>query len=161
MVVSVFALLVSFTFDGHTVTEGNRWVTGAVDMIHVLAASIWAGGVVAFSIVLWRRHRRAEPSNGLDLALRFSTIAGAGLALAGMAGVVLAATILDEVSQLWTTPWGGLLVAKTLTVAAAAAVGTYNHFVVIPRMSQHPDDDGQSARIRKTATIEAILLILV
>ena len=99
----VVALLASFTFDGHTVSAGNRWVTGAVDMIHVVAASLWAGGVVAFSVVLWRRHRRAERLNGLELALRFSTIAGAGLALAGIAGTVLAVIILDEVSQLWTT----------------------------------------------------------
>lgn len=159
--VPVTALLVSFTFDGHTVTEGNRWVTGAVDMIHVVAASIWAGGVVAFSVVLWRRHRRAERLNGLELALRFSTVAGAGLALAGIAGTVLAAIILDEVSELWTTPWGRLLVAKTLAVATAAAVGTYNHFVVIPWMSRHPDDDTRSMRIRNTATGEAILLVAV
>ena len=157
----VVALLASFTFDGHTVTEGNRWITGAVDMIHVVAAAIWAGGVVAFSVVLWRRHRRAERLNGLDLALRFSTIAGAALALAGIAGTVLAAIILDEVSQLWTTPWGRLLVAKTLAVVMAAAVGTYNHFVVIPWMNQHPDDDGRSVRIRNTATAEAILLVAV
>lgn len=160
-VVLVVALLVSFTFHGHTVTEGNRWVTGAVGMLHVVAASIWAGGVVAFAVVLWRRHRRAERLNGLELALRFSTIAGAGLALAGIAGTTLAVIILDEASQLWTTPWGRLLVAKTLAVATAAAVGTYNHFIVIPWMKQHPDDDARSVRIRNTTTAEAILLVVV
>jgi len=157
----LLALLASFTFDGHTVTEGNRWITGAIDMVHVVAASIWAGGVVAFSVVLWRRNQRGEQLNGLELAIRFSTIAGAGLALAGIAGTVLAAIILDQVSQLWTTPWGRLLVAKILAVATAAAVGTYNHFVVIPWMNQHPSDDSRSVRIRNTATIEAILLFAV
>jgi copper transport protein len=156
----VIALLASFAFDGHTATEGNRWITGAVDMIHVLGASIWAGGVVALAVVLWRRHRRAERLNGLELALRFSTIAGAALVLAGIAGAGLSAIILDEVSQLWTTPWGRLLVAKTLAVAAAAAVGIYNHFIVIPWMSQHPNDDTRSVRIRNTATAEAVLLVV-
>jgi copper transport protein len=159
--VLVLALLASFTFDGHTVTEGNRWITGAVDMVHVVAASIWAGGVVAFCVVLWRRHRRYERLNGLELALRFSVIAGAGLAVAGIAGTILAGIILDDISQLWSTAWGRLLVVKTLAVAAAASVGTYNHFVVIPWMSQHPNDDGRSVRIRNTATAEAILLIMV
>ncbi len=157
----VIVLLASFTFDGHTVTEGNRLVTGALDMIHVLAASIWAGGVVALSVVLWRRHRRGEPLNGLELALRFSTIAGPALALAGLGGVALAVTILDEVSQLWTTPWGRLLVVKTAAVATAAAIGAYNHFVAIPFMNQDPGDRARSIRIRNTATTEAIVLIAV
>lgn len=159
--VAVILLLVSFTFDGHTVTEGNRWVTGAVDMIHVVAASIWAGGVVAFAVVLWRRYRRQERLGGLEMALRFSVIAGAALAVAGIAGTVLAVIILDSVSQLWTTPWGRLLIAKTVAVAAAASLGTYNHFVVIPWMNAHPNDDGRSVRIRNTATGEAILLLVV
>ncbi|MDH3293510.1 MAG: copper resistance protein CopC/CopD, partial [Acidimicrobiia bacterium] len=94
-VVAVVLLLVSFTLDGHTVTEGNRWITGAVDMIHVVAASVWAGGVVAFAVVLWRRHRRRERLGGLEMALRFSVIAGAALAVAGIAGTVLAVIILD------------------------------------------------------------------
>ena len=126
-VVAVIVLLGSFTFDGHTVTEGNRFVTGAVDMIHVVAASIWAGGVVALSVVLWRRYRRGERLNGLEMALRFSVIAVAG----GTA------------------------------VVAAASLGSYNHFVVIPWMNAHPDDDHRSVRIRNTATGEAMLLVVV
>lgn len=161
IVASVMVLLASFTFDGHTVTEGNRWITGAVDMVHVVAGSIWAGGVVAFSVVLWRRYRRKERLNGLEMALRFSVIAGVALAIAGLAGTILAAIILDAVSELWTTPWGRLLIAKTIAVAAAASLGTYNHFVVIPWMNAHPDDDGRSVKIRNTATGEALLLIAV
>ncbi len=160
-VVAVLVLLASFTFDGHTVTEGNRFVTGAVDMVHVVAASIWAGGVVAFAVVLWRRYRRGERLNGLEMALRFSVIAGAALAVAGVAGTVLAAIILDSVPELWTTPWGRLLMAKTAAVIAAASLGSYNHFVVIPWMNAHPGDDARSVRIRNTATGEAILLVVV
>ncbi|MDH4280574.1 MAG: copper resistance protein CopC/CopD, partial [Acidimicrobiia bacterium] len=158
---AVILLLASFTFDGHTVTEGNRWVTGAIDMIHVVAASIWAGGVAAFAVVLWRRYRRRERLGGLEMALRFSVVAGVALAAAGLAGTILAVIILESVSDLWTTPWGRLLMAKTVAVAAAASLGTYNHFVVIPWMNAHPDDDTRSVRIRNTATGEAVLLAAV
>ena len=37
----------------------------------------------------------------------------------------------------------------------------YNHFVVIPWMNAHPSDDARSARIRTTATGEALLLVVV
>lgn len=161
VIASILVLLASFTFDGHTVTEGNRWITGAVDMVHVVAGSIWAGGVVAFAVVLWRRHRRSHRLNALELAVRFSVIAGAALAAAGVAGTVLAAIILDSVSELWTTPWGQLLIAKFIAVAAAASLGTYNHFVVIPWLHDHPADDTRSIKLRNTATAEAALLVIV
>lgn len=157
----VVALLASFTFDGHTVTEGNRWITGAVDMVHVVAGAVWAGGVLAFAIVLWRRYRRRVRLDALELALRFSVIAGASLAAAGVAGTVLAIIILDRLSELWTTPWGLLLMAKFMAVAAAGAVGTFNHFIVIPYMEADPDDDRRSLLLRNTATGEAILLCVV
>ncbi|MDH5522163.1 MAG: CopD family protein, partial [Acidimicrobiia bacterium] len=80
---------------------------------------------------------------------------------AGLAGTILAVIILESVSDLWTTPWGRLLMAKTVAVAAAASLGTYNHFVVIPWMNAHPDDDTRSVRIRNTATGEAVLLAAV
>ncbi len=159
--VAVVLLLASFTFDGHTVTEGNRWVTGVVDMVHVMAASIWAGGVVAFAVVLWRRYLRRERLGGLEMALRFSVVAGAALAVAGLAGTILAVIIIESVSDLWATPWGRLLIAKTAAVAAVASLGTYNHVVVIPWMNAHPHDDTRSVRIRNTATVEAILLVAV
>jgi hypothetical protein len=55
-----------------------------------------------------------------------------------------------------------LLASFTRTVAAAAvSLGAYNHFVVIPWMSEHPGDDRRSVRIRNTATGEAILLLVV
>ena len=161
VVFSITALLVSFTFDGHTVSEGQRWITGAVDMVHVVAGAIWAGGVLALAIVLWRRSRRGARLDALELAVRFSVIAGAALAAAGVAGTVLAVIILDSVSELWTTPWGLLLIGKFTAVAATAALGTFNHFVVIPWMEADPGDDSRSLLLRTTATAEASLLCVV
>lgn len=162
VVLALSALLaVSYTFDGHTITEGNRWLTGAADVTHVVAASIWAGGVLAFALVLRARHQRAERLNGLELALRFSTVAGAALVAAGAAGAALTVIIVDDVSQLWSTPWGRLLAAKILAVAAAAAVGAYNHFVVIPWMERHSAADDRSQRIHRTVGVEAALLLVV
>lgn len=165
ILVAVAALLVSWTFDGHTATEGERWVTATVDVFHITAASIWAGGVFALSLVLWFRHRRAEHANALPAVLRFSTIAGASVAVAGLAGLVLAVVIIDQPSQLWSTPWGRVLIVKTLAVAAAAAVGAYNHFVMIPWLDHDHDHDSahdaQSVRILTTVIIEAFLLAAV
>lgn len=99
-------MVVSFTFDGHTVTEGNRWITAAVDMVHVAAGAVWAGGVLALAGVLWSRHRRGEGLGAQELALRFSVVAAGAVVVAGIAGTVLAVVILDSPSDLWATPLG-------------------------------------------------------
>ncbi len=161
LAIASLVLMTSFTFDGHTVTAGNRWLTGAVDVVHVMAGSIWAGGVAALAIVLWQRRRHLEQLKTLELAVRFSTIAGAAVAAAGVAGTILAVIILDSVSEIWSTPWGLSLVAKFVAVLAAASLGAYNHFVVIPWMEAQPSEDRRSVRLRNTVTGEAALLVVV
>lgn len=161
LVIAVVVLLGSFTLDGHTVTEGNRWVTGAVDVVHVLAGSVWAGGVVALAGIYWLRHRRREPLQALELAVRFSVLAAAAVSVAGIAGSALTVIILDEISELWSTSWGLLLLAKAVAVTAAGSFGAYNHFVLIPGLQASPANDGSWSKLRTTVTVEASVLLLV
>ena len=51
-------VIASFAFDGHTVTEGPRWLHSVASVSHVGAAAVWSGGVVLLADLLWRRHRR-------------------------------------------------------------------------------------------------------
>lgn len=161
MVLAVLGLLLSYTFDGHTVSEGNRWFTGLVDTVHVAAGAVWVGGVFALAWVLWSRHRRGVQLRALELAVRFSVIAGAALVVAGLAGSVLAVIILDSPAELWSTPWGRLLAIKFLAVGTAAALGAFNHFMVIPWMNDDPNDETRSIWLRNMVTGEATVLGLV
>ena len=159
-------LLASFAFDGHTVTEGSRWLTVVVDAAHVGASATWAGGVFFLAAILWKRRGDETEHGGPDgweLAVRFSVIAGGSLAVAGLAGIALTATILDSVTHLWTTPWGRSLVAKTVLVAVAAGIGAYNHFVVIPSLGPGSGFEaaGPGRRPRRLVSIEAAVLLLV
>ena len=56
--VGVVLVLVSFWFDGHTVSKGVRPLHALVNTVHVAAGSIWVGGVVSLCAVAWARHRR-------------------------------------------------------------------------------------------------------
>ncbi|MDH3303492.1 MAG: CopD family protein [Acidimicrobiia bacterium] len=161
LLLGTLAVLASYAFDGHTVREGAWLVTGLVDAVHVLAGAVWAGGVTALALVLWRRYRRQEPLRALELAVRFSVLASAALTAAGVAGAILVFLILDAPSQLWTTSWGALLVAKVGMVLVAAALGAYNHFTVIPWMHDDPHDDARANRLRLVVTAEAMVLAAV
>ena len=164
-VFGAFALLASYLFDGHTVTEGIRWITALIDVVHVAAGAIWAGGLVMLVHVVWRRHRRGADARALQLAVRFSVVAALALVTAGIAGTILTSIILDSPSDLWATSWGRFLLAKVAVVAAAGAAGGYNHRVLIPKLANVPAEDiSVNEEFRRTATLEGIgmgLIILI
>ncbi|MEL7209009.1 MAG: CopD family protein, partial [Actinomycetota bacterium] len=156
---AMLLLLVAPTFDGHTVTSGRRLVTALVDVVHVAAGAVWVGGLVGLLVIVSGRARRHTPTGALRLGMRFSTVAALALALAGVAGVALATTVLDGVGQLVTTGWGRVLTVKIVLVAVAGAIGAYNHFQVLrsvpPSEFDHPVVAG---RLRRTVTIEVVVL---
>lgn len=154
-------LALSFLFDGHTVSEGPRWLHGFANLVHVVTAATWAGGVVMLAFVIARRRRRGVDTRALQLGVRFSVVAIVALVAAAVAGVALTVVILDSVSEIWTTPWGQLLVLKVLLVSVAAAGGAYNHRVIVPELERAPNDAELATRFRTVVTVEAVALAAV
>ena len=159
--VGAVLLAVSFLFDGHTVSEGPRWLHAVANVVHVTTAATWAGGVVMLALVIARRHRRNADLRALQLAVRFSVVATIALVSAAAAGTALTVVILDSVSELWSTPWGRLLIAKVLVVGVAAVGGGYNHRIVIPTLERSPDDDAVAHQFRTIVTLEAVAMVAV
>ncbi|WP_040491341.1 copper resistance CopC/CopD family protein [Ilumatobacter nonamiensis] len=154
-------MVISFWFDGHTVSKGWRPLHAVTNSVHVAAGSIWVGGVVAMVAVVWSRRRRGRPSRALDLVVRFSTVAAVALAAVVVAGLIMAVSILDSFGDLTGTEWGQLLLLKSGAVGLAALCGAYNHFRLLPALNSDPDDPLLSGRLRSVLTSEAILLVFV
>jgi copper transport protein len=95
-------------------------------------------------------------------------VAAVSVAVVGAAGVVLAVEILERPEQLWESAWGLLLLAKIGVVAVVGAIGTYNHFRVVPRLESRrfrrrgARKAGQVLRrsaVRETSLMVVIVLI--
>ncbi|WP_419851453.1 copper resistance D family protein [Candidatus Poriferisocius sp.] len=151
-------VIASFAFDGHTVTEGPRWLHSIASVSHVSAAAVWSGGVVLLADLLWRRHRRG--ADVIRPLMRFSRMAASALVLAGAAGTVMAILVLNRFADLWSTPWGRLLLAKIALVAVAAAIGGHNRWVLIPAVERH-GEPAVHRRLRRAAVVEAVALLCV
>ena len=120
---------------GHSNTAEPRWVVVTADVAHLAAAAAWVGGVVAMGALLHHRRREGRALDAALIGARFSVVAAVSVAVVGAAGVVLAVEILDRPEQIWESAWGLLLLAKIAVVAVVGALGAYNHFRVVPRLT--------------------------
>jgi copper transport protein len=154
-------VLISFWFDGHTVSEGPWAIHSAVNLVHLGAAAVWGGGVFAMTTVAWMRHRRAERTDLAAMVVRFSSTATVALAAVVVAGLLMTWMILDSPGDLFGTRWGQVLIAKVAVVSVAAGLGAYNHFRLRPRLEQRPDDATLAKALRTTLTVESVAFMVV
>lgn len=152
-------VIVSYSFDGHTVTEGPRLLHAAANATHVTAAAVWSGGLVLLADLLRRRRRDAGLVGPL---MRFSQLASVSLVLAGVAGTVMALLVMDRFADLWSTGWGRLLIAKVALVALAAVIGARNRWVHMPAAARHVSLQAQplvQQRLFRAVSTEAAVLV--
>jgi copper transport protein len=114
---------VTFTGSGHAAPDGLT--ARAVDAAHVMAFGVWVGGLAALVVV----GTVAGPRPAAAVFAAFSRIAlGAVVVLVGT-GAVNGVLRLSSWSQLWSTGYGQVLLAKLALVAVAllAAAGSRRH----------------------------------
>lgn len=133
LTVAGLAVLAGFTLEGHTLTTDPVWLVVAADLTHLVAAAAWTGGLAVLLAALRDGRARGDLLASVAATDRFSVLAGRALA-----GVVLTGGALTwfEVRALRAvdTPYGWLLVAKIVLVAAVAALGAWNHQRLVPAL---------------------------
>ncbi|MCW2739494.1 CopD family protein, partial [Nocardioides sp.] len=137
---------------GHTRAATPEALVIGVDVLHLVAGTLWLGGLVAVALVLGDLATR-DDAGALVLA-RFSTWAAGILAVLVVAGSVLAWRIAGSWGALLDTGYGGLLLVKVLLVAVAIALASWNRFSLLPRR-----DAG--ALVVRTTFAEAGVLVAV
>lgn len=134
---------------GHSRAYGPSWLVIGTDILHVLAGSIWFGGLIGLVIVLAATRRR--PKLGVLALARFSTLAAGVLAVLLASGTVLAWRIVGSWADLFGTTYGLLLLAKIALVAVASGVAGWNRFVLLPRVRDaaigEPSSGARSRRL--------------
>lgn len=164
LTIGVFGIVVgalSFATDGHTVSRGNALINASLDVVHVLAAGVWVGGIVGLFVLTLLRRRGLETAPLAPTIVRFSTVATLSIVTVAAAGVGMSFLVVDTVGDYFTTSWGRLLLLKVALVAVAAGLGAYNHFVVVPALEVDPADDVMVSRARRTVSAEAGILLAV
>jgi len=136
---------------GHSSGLGDHALALSAGVAHVVAATLWIGGVVALGV-----HAVSRDIPFARAAQRFAPFGLASIALVALSGVGNAYARLDYAEQLITTPYGELVIVKSLLVISLAVIGWIIRRKIIARLG---DRSGVMAFAR-VAGIELVIMAL-
>lgn len=145
--VALVALL-PLALTGHSGTASNHETAVDAQAVHLVAATVWVGGLAGLAVL--RRRLGAQLAVAVG---RFSTLAAWCFALVALSGVVGAMVRLDGLAGL-ATPYGALLAAKVVVLAALGALGWQQRRRVVAAL------DSSTARGRVFARLVVGELVL-
>jgi putative copper export protein len=107
---------------GHALDPGRSWIEVPLDLLHVVAAALWIGGLFALALVAPRDG--GSPALLAAAARRFSKLAVGSIVVLALTGAGRALAELSAVSQLWTTGYGRAILVKTGLFALLVGLGS-------------------------------------
>lgn len=162
----------SLALDGHSLTQSPIALIFVGDVVHVVAAAAWVGGLVALWSLVRARRRADDPEGAAQLVAGFSRLATWSLLALLAAGSAMSWVTVRAARALTTTGYGWTLLAKVALVAVLMVVGLYNKRRLVPAIvaardsetAEDADDltrrvgDGAWLRLRQTLRLEAVLM---
>ncbi len=148
-------LLAGLSLSGHdAVDPGSSLATELADWVHISAASLWLGGLLALAATwgVWPERRG-------QVFVRFSRLATVLVALVLAAGTYLALVRVPQLRDLWTQRYGVVLLVKISLVLAAVAWGAVHQFLVRPRLASA--SAGSLGRVGRSLAGESLVGIAV
>jgi len=150
---------------GHARTESHPGLGVPSVAVHLLAVSIWVGGLAAVVVLgasAWSKVPR-EDRNPLvrHVVTRFSRLALVAVGALVATGTLNAVLDLAGLSDLWRTTYGRVLSAKIALLVVALAFGAW-HLWIAPRRLAATDPAGAASRsFRLSTTAELVVLTAV
>jgi putative copper resistance protein D len=133
------AYLGSLAFAGHG-QEGlgfERNIHLAADVLHLIAAGLWLGGLIPLALLLvyLRRFREeAWTSAACNAASRFSNLGIFAVGVLLISGTINASFLIGGMHSLVDTRYGQLLLLKTTLFAAMVCLAGFNRQCLLPRL---------------------------
>jgi copper transport protein len=164
MAASAVGLVLSVADIGHAATESHPRLAVPSVAVHLLAVSVWVGGLAALVTVGAQAWTALEPHERRSLlghvVPRFSRLALISVAVLVATGTVNAVLDLARVSDLWDTTYGRVLSTKIGLLAVALAFGAWHLWVVPRRLAGGDRADSAVRSFRRTTGVEIAVLAL-
>jgi cytochrome c oxidase assembly factor CtaG/putative copper export protein len=114
-------------FTGHASGAGNHQIAVTSLSVHVAAAALWAGGLLA--LVMLRRSRSLP-----DAVARYSRMALACFVAVGISGLANAWVRLGHIDELWRSTYGVLVLGKLAALVILGGIGAAHRARTLPAL---------------------------
>jgi copper transport protein len=145
---------------GHAAQTAPRGLSLLLDWSHLLAASIWIGGLAGL-LVLWRALPAATRTPGLALVVpRFSNVALASVILLIASGTGAAIVHMPTLGSMWQTSYGQAMLVKIGLLLGAMGLAAVNLLRTKQRLGDEKPETAASAGrlLRQLVGGEAVLV---
>jgi putative copper resistance protein D len=155
-------LLISLGWIGHAAMDQGAAKLGHElnQMVHLLAAALWLGGLVPLAWFL-RRARHPSCAGWISLARdvlpRFSHIGYAAVALLAATGAINTLLLVGSFEALVGTAYGRLLGLKILLFSVMVVLALINRFRLLPRLRREPQPSAPITALARSVLFEQAL----
>lgn len=131
-------LVASLAGTGHAMMHSgiDRIIHVSVQAVHLLAASVWLGGLVPLGYLLHAASRKADASwlAATRSALpRFSQAGVAAVSLLTLTGIFMSSLMVGGIAALFQTVYGQLLLAKIALFLMMVGLAIFNRVILSPK----------------------------
>ncbi len=130
---------------GHAGEDGLWSAANLINSLHLISISIWGGSVILYAIhvlPVLRRQQKAQLT--AQSAHNLSIVAGLALGVVIITGSYNTWHQLKQLTDLWTTDYGQLLIIKLSLVCITMIIGAINKFYWVPKIISHASAAKQS-----------------
>ncbi len=143
--------------EGHQVTQDPIALILLSDVVHLVAAAAWTGGLASLWLTLRSRRRADDPVGGAQLVAGFSRLATWSLLAVVVAGSAMSWVTVRALRAVTTTDYGRTLLVKLALVGLLILVGLYNKRRLVPAIVAGASPAGGSPDAPPTADAAADL----
>jgi len=124
----IVGLLVTKAFTGHAVGSKYKEITVSMDFLHLLAASLWTGGLasIIFLLPAWndsRENEKRDWSRYWEAIHRFTPWATTAVLVIFFTGIINSTLFVPTIHSLFYTSYGQVLLAKTILFVGMGVLG--------------------------------------
>ena len=153
LMIGSVAILFSNTMSGHSQLGGV--LTQSLLMVHLFGIAFWLGALLPFRWICMQ----PDTSNLGAVAHRFGVLAMGYVGLLLSAGLGYAYLLLGDVSLIFTTQYGNVLLIKIVLAGALLSLAALNKFKLVPSLEINPSQ--AVSRFQNSVQFEIALVIVI
>lgn len=170
MLIAATVVAATRSASSHAADAGDLSLSELMDWLHLVAASVWGGGLIALSVAVFPAVFKLSEDRRkyvTEIAVRFSGLAGIAFIIVVITAAYQGWIEVGSIRALVGTDYGKLIIVKSTLALVLIMIAASNRYISIPRLldiSASGDENDRTItrfvmKVRAEAFIIAAILI--